>query len=141
MKRPSAAELETAKRLLMHERGDDEHPANSSARAYKKLHDRLAPLIGSAGFRALFFRGQKTASLAGFTFLESGAAGPEADLGKQLHDNLHGREPVEAAEAATVVFATFFGLLTTFIGDRLTRQVLRGAWPDITEATPAETKK
>lgn len=141
MKRPSTGELETAQRLLKHEGGDDVHPASSAARAYQKLNDRLAPLIGAAGFRALFCRSQKMAQLAGFTFLEGASADSGVDLGQKLHDNLHGREPAEAAEAAAVIFASFFGLLTTFIGDRLTKQVLRGAWPEITEAAPVETKK
>lgn len=141
MKRPSAAELETAKRLLTHERGDDKHPADAAARAYQKLHERLAPLIGSAGFQALFFRSQQMTRAAGFTFLTGGTADPAADLGKQLQDSLHDREPAQATEAATVVFAIFFGLLTTFIGDRLTRQVLRGAWPEAVAASPEETKK
>lgn len=141
MKRPGAAELETAKRLLTHERGDAEHPAEAAARAYDKLQARLAPIIGAAGFQALFFRSQQTARIAGFTFLDGDIAEPAPDPCKQLHDCLHGREPAQAAEAATVVFATFFGLLTTFIGDRLTRQVLRGAWPEVAEAAPMETKK
>jgi hypothetical protein len=141
MKRPGAAELETTKILLSHEGGDGEHPASAAARVYKKLHDRLAPIIGSAGVRALFFRSLRTSRLAGYTFLEGGTADPEMEFGKQLHDSLHGRTPSEAAEATAVVFATFIGLLTTFIGDRLTRQVLRGVWPDIAEAAPVETKK
>ena len=144
MKSPSAADLATAQRLLAREGGDDEHPAASAARAYQKLHDHLAPLIGAAGVRALFFRSQKMARLAGFVFLEGGAAGaadPAASAGKQLHDSLLDQNPAQAAEAAAVVFATFFGLLTTFIGDRLTRQVLRGAWPETAKIAPAETKK
>ena len=141
MKRPSSGDLEAAKRLLTHECSDDAHPAKAAARAYQKLHARLAPLIGSAGYRALFFRSLKAAKRTGFTFLEGDAADPAADLGQQLGDSLHGREPGEAAEAAAVVFASFFGLLTTFIGDRLTRQVLRGAWPEMTGSLPAETEK
>ena len=141
MKSPSAADLVTAKRLLAREGGDDEHCAAPAARAYQKLHDHLAPLIGAAGVRALFFRSQKMARLAGFVFLEGGAADPTASAGKQLHDSLLDQNPAQAAEAAAVVFATFFGLLTTFIGDRLTRQVLRGAWPETAKNAPAETKK
>ena len=33
-------------------------------------------------------------------------------------------------------FDTFLSLLTTFIGERLTTQALRNAWPDLVEPTP-----
>ena len=43
-------------------------------------------------------------------------------------------------DAAAILFGTFFELLTTFIGERLTPQVLRSAWPTIEETAPTENK-
>jgi hypothetical protein len=37
-------------------------------------------------------------------------------------------------EASAALFGAFFGLITTFIGERLTTQALRNVWPTI-EAT------
>ena len=39
------------------------------------------------------------------------------------------------------IVGTFLDLIITFIGDRLTVQVLRGAWPAIDETAPRENPK
>jgi hypothetical protein len=44
-----------------------------------------------------------------------------------------------AGDSAAALFGTFFTLMTTFIGERLTTQVLRSAWPTIEEMASTET--
>ncbi len=59
----------------------------------------------------------------------------------KLRECLQARDPAVSAESAETLFATFFALITTFIGERLTTQVLRSAWPTIEQAAPRETEK
>ena len=141
MRSPSKADLETARQLLALDGGDDEHRAKVAARTYQKLEALLAPLIGRHGVRTLFVRSLRLAQLEGLAISEGSAADQAANPGDQLSDYLHGVAPQAAAKAAAVVIATFLRLLTTFIGARLTSQVLRGAWPKIELATVEETEK
>ena len=50
---------------------------------------------------------------------------------------LQALDPAAATEAAATLFGTFFELITTFIGERLTVQVLRSAWPTIEDTAPS----
>ena len=72
----------------------------------------------------MFMRSAKLAAIEG---AGEGATG--------LRTYLQTLEPTTATEAATNLFGTFLDLIITFIGDRLTVQVLRGAWPAIDETT------
>ena len=139
MKYPSAADLAFARQLLAYERGDDDHDATVAERVYDQVHDRLAPVIGSAGVSALFFRSLKLASLSGFVLPEGVAAREGASPGKYLHDHLRRMDPDAAAEAAASVFAIFSGLLTTFIGVKVTTRVLYRDWPMGVETITKET--
>ena len=59
----------------------------------------------------------------------------------KLRECLQAKDPAVAVESAAALFGTFFALITAFIGERLTTQVLRRAWPTIEETAPLETKK
>jgi len=48
------------------------------------------------------------------------------------------QEPAVATEAAGALFATFTGLLVTFIGEPLTARLLRKAWPDALSGAETE---
>lgn len=139
MSRPSARQVEKAKRLLASEGapwGNSEECAAAAWRIYEKLNARLAPLLGLAGVQALFGRSAKLAK-AEFPSLDDVAA-PEGLT--RLGPCLQALDPTVAAEAAETLFGTFLDLMTTFIGERLTVLVLRSAWPAIEETAPRETK-
>jgi hypothetical protein len=129
---PDEAQFARAKRLLAHEgasSGSSEDCALAAGRVYEKLNARLGPLLGAAGVRALFARSAKLASrdrsaVAGVGLLESSTT---------LSAFLQALEPAVAHEAAEALFGTFLSLTTTFIGERLTLQALRSAWPTIEE--------
>jgi hypothetical protein len=129
-----------AGQLLEHEGAVDsgDEPATTAAgRVYDKLHAHLAPLVGGAGVQVLFVRSAKLtrgefAQFADTSVLEGAT---------KLRECLHARDPAVATESATVLFGTFFTLITTFIGERLTTQVLRRAWPMLDEPAPRETSK
>jgi hypothetical protein len=136
--RPSATQVERAKRVLAHE-GDagrsSEECAAASWRVYERLNARLAPLLGSAGVQALFVRSAKLAQ-AQFGSLAEIAA-PEGM--KKLGAALKALSPASATEVAATLFATFLELMNTFIGERLTVVILRSAWPTIEDTAPRET--
>ncbi|HEX6274059.1 MAG TPA: hypothetical protein VFZ53_13515 [Polyangiaceae bacterium] len=58
----------------------------------------------------------------------------------KLREWLETGDAAAVAEDAAVVFGTFFALLTRLIGERLTTQLLRNAWPTLEEPAPSETK-
>lgn len=138
--RPGTAQVDRAKRLLASEgsAGDSEACATAAGRVYDKLDAHLAPLLGRAGVQALFARSAKLAQAERASLAEV-AAGGEGST--KLRAHLQSLEPAIAIETAAALFGTFLDLVTTFIGDRLTVQVLRRAWPAIEEAPPRETDK
>ena len=58
----------------------------------------------------------------------------------KLRERLQTRKPALPSESAEALFGTFLTLITTFIGERLTSHVLRGAWPTFEETTPEKTE-
>jgi hypothetical protein len=132
--------MERARRLLAHEGAAGsahEHAATAAGRVYDKIHAHMAPLVGDAGVQLLFARSAKLAQgeftgLAEISILEGST---------QLRERLQERDPPLAPESAEALFGTFFALVTTFIGERLTTQVLRRAWPTIEETGAEETRK
>lgn len=135
MSRPSPAQTERARRLLAHEAGADPG-ATAASRVYDKLHAHMAPLVGVAGVQLLFVRSAKLARgefawLSDVSILEGST---------MLRERLQTRDAVDL-ESAVNLFGTFFALVTTLIGERLTTQILRGAWPTIADVAPTETNE
>ena len=133
MNRPNRAQLETARRLLAHEGAaagsthTSVEAATTAARVYDKLHRHMAPLVGVAGVQLLFVRSAKLAQ-GEFPGLAEVSV---SDGSSQLRACLQAQDPAIAMESAAALFATFFALIITFIGERLTTQILRSAWPTI----------
>jgi hypothetical protein len=137
MKRPSPAQMERARRLLALEgaAGSAGECAAAAGRVYDKLHAYMAPLVGDAGFQLLFARSAKPqGELAAFAEVST------REGSTKLRECLQALDPAVGTESAVVLFGTFLALIATFIGERLTTQVLRSAWP-IEEAAPKETRK
>jgi hypothetical protein len=126
----SPTQIERARLLLAHEgaAGSDADSAAAAARVYDKLHAHLGPLIGAGGVRALMARSVKL-SQGQFCFLE----GAVVESSTTLRKSLQAHDPAVALESAAALFGAFFALLATFIGERLTTQALRRAWPTIEE--------
>lgn len=129
-----------AKRLLAAEGASDgsaESCAAAAERVYDKLDAHLSPLLGAFGFQALLVR---TATLTQRDF-----ACPDevavVESSAKLRAHLQALDPVAAAHQAEALFGTFFALITIFIGERLTTQALRSAWPAIEEPVAAEKNK
>lgn len=132
------AQLRRAALLLLHEgaKGGAEEAAIAAGRVYDKLEAHLAPLLGQAGVRALFVRSVDLSRLA-FPFLEASVV----ESSTPLRACLRRKDAAVAEASAAALFGTFFTLLSTFLGDRLTTQALRRAWPTLDEMAPsAETR-
>lgn len=139
MTRASAAQLERARQLLAHEGGDaDSAEAHAAAagRVYDNLDAQLAPLLGSAGVRSLLARSARLTRYELSSFSEVAIQSSTT-----LRDALRALDSAVAAATAAALFGTFFALMENFIGERLTIQVLRRAWPTIEETASGETKK
>jgi hypothetical protein len=132
---PRAAHIARARRLLAHEGAssnvDAEVTADAAGRLYEQLQGHFAPLLGG-GVQALLDRSVRVLRDESLR-----AAGSPLDSVK-LRACLRSRDPAEATESAATLFATFFELLTTFIGERLTTEVLRSAWPTIDDTASGE---
>jgi hypothetical protein len=128
-----------ARRLLAHEgaTGGADERAMAAGRVYDKLHAHMAPLVGAAGVQLLLVRSAKLAQ-GEFAFL---AEVSSLEGSTRLRERLQAQDPAVVTESAAVLFGTFFALITTFIGERLTTQVLRRAWPTIEVPAPRETKE
>jgi hypothetical protein len=104
--------------------------ATAANRAYDDLARVSAPLIGQAGVDALTGRALHLAQRE-YPWLVYAREPEQAEEPfAQAIFCLQRQDPAVATEAAGAVFATFTGLLITFIGEPLTASLLRKAWPD-----------
>jgi hypothetical protein len=130
-----------ALKVLAHHAGPDagsEAFAAAAHRAYDDLVRVAAPLIGQVGVDALTGRALHLAQQE-YPWLVHGRE-PEQSEGPfaQVIVSLKRQDPAVATEATGAVFATLAGLLVNFIGESLTTQLLRKAWPDAFSATSTE---
>jgi len=112
--------------LLAHEgaaSSQDARANTAAGRVYDKLQLQMGPLLGVAGVHLLFMRSAK---------LESST---------KLRERLQAQDPAVATESAAALFGTFLTLSTAFIGERLTTQVLRNAWPTFEKIETREKHK
>lgn len=140
MTKASAGERERARQLLAHEGatgGSADASATAAGRVYDKLIVQLGPLLGNAGVQALFVRSAKLARLESAGIAEAAILESSTTFAAFFRT----LDAAVAANAAEVVFATFLSLVTTFIGERLTVQALRRAWPTIEAMAVTENNK
>lgn len=132
--RHSPPRAEWARNLLAREGGESaENCAAGAGRILDTLRAHLVPLIGTAGVDALLLRSAKLVK-GEFAWLEESEA---IQSSAALRECLRTREAGAAREAAAALFGTFFTLLITFIGERLTAEILQAAWPSLdAEAVP-----
>lgn len=140
MTEASTTQTERATLLLAHEgaAGSAAECAAAAGRVYDKLHAHLRPLLGSAGVQALLGRSVRLTQRQ-FHFLEASVV----ESSRTLCESLRVQDPAVAKEAAVVLFGNFLALMTTFLGERLTIQALRRAWPTIEDmsSNTEESKK
>lgn len=140
----SVVARQLALKVLAHHAGANasaEAVAAATFRAYDDLARVSAQLIGQSGVDALTGRALHLAQKE-YPWLvhrrePEQAEGPFA----QIAACLKRQNAAVATEAAAAVFGTLAGLLVTFIGEPLTTQLLRKAWPDAFSADLEEEHK
>src|SRR6266508_2566258 len=123
-----------ARQLLAAEAGERTRPEELAAageRAYLRLRERLAVLLGPTGFDALWAR---AVHLAQRKFRSDDTTAAEESVpmhGYGLHAAVRGREPAVGHHNLVVAFASFITLLFTVIGEELSLRFIRQIWPDL----------
>lgn len=116
--------------------------AATATRAYADLVHVSAPLIGHVGVAALTGRALHLARREHPVLRRINGEPADAERAfDHLIACLQGQDPAAATDAAAAVFATFLGLLASFIGEPLTSGLLRKAWPDAFSDAETEGSK
>ena len=104
------------------------------AAAAQQIHGELtavlAPLISAIGVQALLARAFDLARREFPAGEQSDGNGPANDPFTEVSLWLERLRTPAATDAAAAMFATFAELLTALIGEPLTMQYVRKAWPD-----------
>lgn len=119
-----------ARRLLALEASSDgprEAEGSAAFRVCEKLRQPLSTLTGVAGFRSLLAR---ALALAGDDIHWLKAVHVNADGSLSGLDQMRQPSAAEIAEGEAVLVAQLIGLLVTFVGEALSLQLLRQAWPE-----------
>ena len=103
--------------------------ATAARRAYDELSHVSTPLIGQVGVDALTARALHLAKREYPWLVDTSESEHTNEPLAQVLVNLGRQNPTIALEGIAAVFATFAGLLVTFIGEPLTTSLLRKAWP------------
>ena len=130
-----------ARRLLVHEAKNSPSPAKLAEAlevCCQRLHNRLDPLVGAGGFRALldralFLAKKEHAWLNGVEI----QIYPGCEL-KALNEAMAGRQPAEIRETLSIILANVIWLLVTFIGEDIVYALIEEAWPGTKIAPPPD---
>jgi hypothetical protein len=121
-------------------RGVGRHARRSRARGrrvgalalvYEKTFAQLSPVIGANGVRGIFVRALEVVQPEQ-PLLRSFVVGSEPKkAASTLATSLSAAPAADARSAAIALYASFFGLIVTFIGFELTIRLLHDAWPRV----------
>ena len=128
-------------RLLARQAGTEADPSAVAAAARQMLEDfarHLTPLIGDAGVAAICGRSLQLAERRFPGLAPARALGQDSELCTHVQHFLERQEPVVATRAAVTVLVVACEVLASFIGETLTRLLLRETWPDEFDAQPTE---
>ncbi len=110
--------------------------ASATVRVVETLVNNLSPLVGSIGSQAILGRSLTLTARAFPCYAAVRGAGQ--DLLNSVGACLRTQEPDVAMNATAALLTAYLELLSTFIGERLTVQLLQDAWPDISIPLPQE---
>lgn len=124
---------DTRRLLILAAMASDDDPAGQALRAWERLIQHVGPLIGEAGYCALYGRALQLVA-ADYPWLA--ASQPQratAALFLSLRENLASIDPVDAGKANIALLDAFSRLLSGLIGAALTTRLLHNAWADAPE--------
>jgi hypothetical protein len=126
-----------ARRLLAAEAGQATSPealATAGERAYLRLREQLALVLGTNGFDALWARAMHLAQ-PNFRVGDDSAAKESSSTHASRADGLQavvrGHDSAAVEQNLVVAFASFITLLCTFIGEELGIRFIRQLWPNL----------
>ncbi|MBK7752813.1 MAG: hypothetical protein IPI41_09470 [Flavobacteriales bacterium] len=129
-----------AERLLADERDPGEGASDPPvARVCGKLGALLSKLAGAAGYRSLLSRALALAQ-AEAPALKTLHVLPDGKL-IGFYEATEGTHKEEFARSEVALVAQLLGLLNTFIGEPLTLQLVKEAWPEIDLDPSADSPK
>ena len=102
---------------------------------WRQLAPELSLIIGEGGFKALYARSLRLASVQFSWLKHEGAALSSADPFEPLRQRLETRDLQQATDASIALFIIFFDTLASLIGEGLTTHLLQEGW----SPSPAET--
>jgi len=124
---------QVAHRLITQQVGtspDPDRVASAAVTVYTQLLGTLSPLLGELGSAALLRRSLRLIETAFPCYTEVRRAESDGLL-QAVGVCLRRQAPDIASEASGALLATYLELLATLIGERLTRQLLQEAWPEL----------
>jgi hypothetical protein len=130
-----------AHRVMTHELATSQTPgelALASVGVYAKLLVHLSSILGEAGSHALF---RSSLRLTTFPFLNEIRAQEPPALLKALNTALQKHEPDVVVEVSIALLTAFIELLATFVGERLTCELLHDVWPTVITVQSQEMPK
>ena len=106
----------------------------AALRVYEKLRQGLGEFVGVAGFyslasRALALARTEVPSLIAARVAEDGSLHGLGDLEHQIENDKDRAAESATGEAGIILIAHLLGLLLLFLGEALTLNLLRVAWP------------
>jgi hypothetical protein len=125
-----------AKLLIAEEREEDAILA--SFQACDRLGRTLTKVVGPAGFRSLLSRAVVLAKTE-VPALISVSVLPNGTLGGHMVGNDRS-EKEQLTSGASILLAQLLGLLNAFIGESLTMQLVKEAWPQVLAPAFTTTK-
>jgi hypothetical protein len=134
--------LEAVRRLLEVEAGGEGHAAGQEVATATRFHDKLArhlsPVVGEAGFDALFSRSIKMTKSTFPSLCELETTGSPQSVLSRFFEHLEKEDPASVQAFTESLVMTLLGMLSAFIGEGLTWQLLRNAWPTLPNEPPSE---
>ena len=134
--------MEAIQRLRELEAGGETSTSAQSVATAERLHEKLArhvaPVVGEAGFEALFLRSVKITKSTFVCLQELRTTGPAQEVVRHFFEDLEKQEPAVVTSITETLMATLVTTLCIFIGEGLTWQLLRNAWPGLPSQPPFE---
>jgi hypothetical protein len=118
--------------------GTSAERAALAKRLYEKLARHVSRAVGEAGLDALFTRSIKLTKPAFSCLRNLETTGPAQRVLSQFFEHLEKQEPAMIPTIIEALMLNFVSMLATFIGQGLTWQLLRNAWPELPREAPSE---
>jgi len=121
-----------AERIIKQEAGERELPSTEfqiSGAVIQKLRPQLVDLMGNNGFHALVSRSLRLAKEE-VPWLARASLNKEGIL-EGFEDSHEPAAPEQISTGGSVMLASMLGLLSSFIGELLTMQIVLEVWPKL----------